>query len=175
VSGGDPDDLYLGLGEYWLLGTYCTPNRPDVCSSVSLNWRTGERVTFLADPDRPDPVPHPPERRRARLAGPASRNPQQRGPLLLRRRGRPDIVLSRCHSGCREAQYSFGPAFWLQGGWVHGYDPASKTRRNARVPAGARGRALELRANGYELAIVARAGGDGSRTGELFVAPWPPL
>ena len=172
VPGGDPSDLDLGLGAHWLLGIHCTPNRPDVCSSVSLNRHTGERVTYAVDADRPEPVRSSPEPSRARLAGPASRDPQERGPLLLRRRGRADVVLSRCRGGCREAQYSFGRAFWLQGGRFHTYDPATGRRRSARVPARARG-ALELRLNGHEAALVARPGGAGSRTGELFVAPWP--
>ena len=165
VPGAEPGDVYGWLGAFWLRGFSCNAGHPDACGQLSLNWRTGERLTYGVDPDRRDPVPFVPPPDRLRLAGPASRNPPSRGPLLLRRRGRPDIVLSRCRGGCSHWSVFYGRVLWLQGGRVHGYTPATRRRRSVALPAGAGGRVQSVYGNSHELAVT---------TGDiLFVAPWP--
>jgi hypothetical protein len=69
VVGGQPLDLYVSLGRYWLGGVDCTYEPSTSCTPVSLNIRTGERVTRAVDLNRSDPSPPPPVRRFPRFSG----------------------------------------------------------------------------------------------------------
>ena len=173
VPGADPSDFYLGLGLYWLLGSSCSINPPNACGTVSLNWRTGERVSYAVDTDSPTATPAASEKPKIRLVGRERGSPPRRVRLAMRRSGRPDLLLSRCRGGCFEAQYSFGRAGWIQGRRVHGYDPSTHRRRSWAIPQRVqRGKDLGLRLNGYEAILFAASPG-APQHGEMFVVSWP--
>lgn len=170
VSGADVRDSYAVLGRHWLGGGSCAIN-PPVCDSVALNFRTGERVTGEIDLDFAGVRPRPERPRMARIVGREITSPGPRAELRFRRRGRRDVLLSRCRGGCYAAQYSFGRVAWLEGRRVHGFEVRSRRRSSWRLPSrlGDLGE-LGLGFTAYEVVLVApSAAGSGA---ELFSAGW---
>jgi hypothetical protein len=101
VAGGQPWDLYLSLGRYWLGGSDCTYEPWTSCTSVSLNIRSGERLTRAVDLNRSDPSPPPPVRRFPRFSGALWLPGKGTGnDLVLHRSRHSALRLDGCRDGC---------------------------------------------------------------------------
>jgi hypothetical protein len=172
----DPYNEYSQIGLHWLAGTerQMSPHP----SIAYLNWRTGETgrprgnpdglATFDLDDPRLGPA--------TAYAGPAEGDARvvvsevPGDPILLRRRGRRSVVLSRCRTGCSLPGLAGGRVVWREGRReVRAYVLRTGRRWSWRLPVPATGSWSEWTITTRWATLVTV---HGDRGNPAYVIPW---